>query len=249
MGGLGHGFLRHSFDILARQTFKDFDVVVSDHSKNNDIQNLCGEFSSVLAISYLRNTEGIGSSSANTNNAIRHAKGKLIKILFLDDFLYHDNALQDIVAAFDIDKDHWMTTACEHSTDGKTFYRPYYPRYTDKVYLGFTSMSSPSLLTIKNDSPLLFDEKLVWLMDVEYYKRCYDAFGLPKILNTINVVNTTGAHQGVGGYKNKKRLDTAILKWKEYLYVLSKYEHGISYCYYYTLGFMKFFIKYLINRP
>jgi hypothetical protein len=33
------------------------------------------------------------------------------------------------------------------------------------------------------------------LMDVDYYKRCYDKFGEPTILNKINVVNTVGSHQ------------------------------------------------------
>ena len=32
-------------------------------------------------------------------------------------------------------------------------------------------------------------------MDCEYYKRCYDKFGLPKILNIITVVNRVGNHQ------------------------------------------------------
>ncbi len=104
MGGLGHTFLRKSFDILNIQTFKNFDVVVSDHSKNDDIKNLCEEFNSIFPINYYRNTEGIGSSSKNTNNAIRHAQGLLIKILFMDDFFYSKDSLQDIVNAFDIEK-------------------------------------------------------------------------------------------------------------------------------------------------
>ncbi len=63
-------------------------------------------------------------------------------------------------------------------------------------------------------------------MDVEYYKRYYDAFGAPKILNKINVVNGTGSHQGVGGYKSANAKATKKLKEKEYLYILNKYESG-----------------------
>ncbi len=44
MGGQGSEFLRQSFDILATQTFQDFDVVVSDHSKNDSIENLCKKY-------------------------------------------------------------------------------------------------------------------------------------------------------------------------------------------------------------
>jgi hypothetical protein len=64
------------------------------------------------------------------------------------------------------------------------------PRYHDKIYLGQNTISCPTVMTIKNDNDmLLFDESLLWLVDVEYYKRCYDKFGLPTIINEIGAVN------------------------------------------------------------
>ncbi len=243
MGGLGHTFLRKSFEKLKTQTFKEFDIVVSDHSKNDDIKKLCEEYADKFDVHYFRNTEGVGSSSININNAIKHASGKLIKILFMDDFLFSDTALQEIVDNFDMEKDHWMITACEHSNDGVTYYRPFYPKYNNKIFLGRNTISSPSVITIKNDNPLFFDEKLVWLMDVEYYKRCYDTFGKPKILDIITVVNGTGDHQGIGGYKSRNKKSTNKLKWSEYLYVLGKYEKGFNYYYYKFTGFIKALIK------
>ncbi len=239
MGGLGYTFLRKNFDILATQTFKDFDVVVSDHSKNNAIKDLCEEYNHALSIHYYRNTHGIGSSSANINNAIKNAEGQLIKILFLDDFLYSNESLGEIVKSFDMERDDWLVTACEHSRDGNTFYRPFYPKYNSKIYLGNNTISSPSVLTIKNENPLLFDETIVWLMDVEYYKRCYDKFGEPKILNRINVVNRTGEQQGVGRYRGTSTRATQTLKENEYLYIIRKYEHGISFWYYRVIDFIK----------
>ena len=195
MGGKGPEFLRWNFDRLTKQTFKDFEVVVSDQSKNDEIKKVCDEYRGKLDIVYLAETQHRGNASENINNAIRHASGKLIKILFLDDFLYSDDSLKQIVDAFDIDKDHWLVTASEHTKDGVTFYRPMYPRYDDETILFKNSISCPSVLTVKNESPLMFDPKLSWRMDLDYYKRCYEAFGAPKILNTINAVNRVGAHQ------------------------------------------------------
>jgi len=37
----GPDFLEHSFGILKEQTFKDFDVVVSDNSENDEIELVC----------------------------------------------------------------------------------------------------------------------------------------------------------------------------------------------------------------
>jgi hypothetical protein len=44
-------------------------------------------------------------------------------------------------------------------------------------------------MSFKKESPILFDENLKWLMDVDVYKRLYDEFGDPIIINEINVVN------------------------------------------------------------
>ncbi|MHB8652002.1 MAG: DUF5672 family protein [Minisyncoccota bacterium] len=218
MKGYGQEFLRYSFDILLKQTFTDFDVVVSDHSENNEIENLCKEYSKVLDIHYFKNTKGRGSSSANINNAIKKATGILIKILFQDDFLYGPHALQEIAAAFDVEKDRWLVTGCEHSKDGVTFNRPFYPRYHEKIHIGKNTISSPSVLTIKNDAPLLFDENIIWYMDTDYYKRCFDRFGEPKILNKIGVVNRIGKHQVSNTLANNK------LRERERVYVFKKYN-------------------------
>jgi len=217
MKDLGHIFLKQSFDILATQTFKDFDIVISDHSQNTAIEDLCTMYNNKLFIHYYRNTEHCGSSSANINNAIKKATGKLIKVLFQDDFLFHEKALEEIVTHFDMQKDHWLITACIHSVNGTDFFKPFYPAYNNKIRWGINTISSPSVLTIKNDTPILFDEKLIWLMDCDYYQRCYDAFGKPIILNDINVVNRTGEHQVS---HTLVHLSTRI---KEYIHTWKKY--------------------------
>jgi glycosyltransferase involved in cell wall biosynthesis len=195
MNGLGVKFLEHSLEILTKQTFKNFEVVISDHSKNNEIEDLCKNYSNKLKINYNKNLENIGSSSANINNAIKKANGKLIKILFQDDFLYNEYSLETTISNFDVKKDKWLVSRSEHSYDGVTFVRDFIPQYNDNIHLGINTISSPSVLTILNKKPFLFDENLICLMDCDYYKRCYKEYGLPKILNTITVVNRIGSHQ------------------------------------------------------
>jgi len=188
MRGQGSLFLKRSFDILTHQTYKNFDIIISDHSKNDLVKELCESYQNKLTINYYRNTENYGSTSANTNNAIKKATGKLIKILFQDDFLFSESSLEEIVQNFDLENDKWLVTACEHTKDGVSFIRPFYPRYNKFIQFGYNTISSPSVLTIRNESPLPFDENLIWLVDCDYYKRYYVKFGEPKILNIINVV-------------------------------------------------------------
>jgi glycosyltransferase involved in cell wall biosynthesis len=218
MDGRGAEFLRQSFDILSVQTFKDFDVVVSDHSLDDAVRNVCEDYGDRLDIRYYRNRDRLGNSPANLNHAMSRASGKLIKVLFQDDFLFGPRALEVTVNAFDLEDGAWLVSASEHTRDdGKSLFYPLRPRYHDKIHVGDNTISSPSVLTVRADGHLQFDENLVLRMDCDYYKRCYTAFGPPKILNEITVVNRIGPHQ------ISARMNSGDLKEREFAYILGKY--------------------------
>jgi hypothetical protein len=191
INGKGVECLEHSFNILAQQSFTDFEVVVSDHSEDNDIENLCNSWSSMMDIKYIKNSIGRGKIAPNLNNAIKHSNGVFIKTLFQDDFLYDTDSLQIIFdnIAENQDKD-WFITSCVHTDDCVTMYDRMTPYYHDRIYAGINTISCPSVLTIRNEENLpIFDETLNWLVDVEYYKRLHDAYGNPVVIDIICVVN------------------------------------------------------------
>ena len=217
MHGKGPAFLTESFERLMAQTFRDFDVVVSDNAQDDSIRDVCKRYGDKLDVRYHRNDDPARGMSSNVNNAIRNATGKIIKILFLDDFLYDEKALASIAANFDLENDRWLVTGCTHTRDGIAFFNPHRPRYTKKLYLGNNTIGSPSVLAIRNESPLLFDTRLKWLMDCDYYRRCFDAFGEPKIVNDICVAIRLGDHQVTSGI-------TDIIDARERLYIEQKYQ-------------------------
>jgi glycosyltransferase involved in cell wall biosynthesis len=51
-------YLKESFDKIDEQSFGDYEVVVSDHSKINDLGNLCDEYSTKFNIKYIKNFYG-----------------------------------------------------------------------------------------------------------------------------------------------------------------------------------------------
>lgn len=234
MSNLGHIFLKQSFNILSKQTFRDFDIVVSDHSKNDLIEKLCNEYKNKLDIHYYKNNNNIGNFSPNLNNTIKKSGGKLIKILLQDDFLYNEKSLENIVKNFDLEKDTWLITPCIHSKNRVNYFKTFYPKYNKNIYLGKNTIGSPSVLTIKNETPLLFDENLIWLNDCDYYKRYYDLFGQPKIIDTVNVVI------GIGDHQVTNTLATKLLREKEYKYIVKKYNKSNLLYFWYSI---KQFIK------
>ena len=215
MGGRGAAFLSRAIESVKLQTVKDLEIVVSDHSKDDCVQQVCSD--SELNIKYLRNSKNRGSSSANVNNALLNASGDYIKILFQDDYLCREDCLEKILSKFESGAG-WVVVGTIHTTDGISFYNPIKPKYHEKIYLGENTISSPSVLAIRNDTPLLFDEKLSWLMDVEYYKRLYDKYGLPNTIEDALVVNTLWK-----GQISNTRITQALVD-EEVMYVKEKHE-------------------------
>jgi len=179
-------FLKRLLDSLWSQTFQDFDIVVSDNSDDRILGDICDYYKT--GITYLQNPRK--GMAQNTNEAIKASKGTLIKILYMDDFMAHDKALQRIWDNF---SGHWLVTGCSHCVDNYID-NPHKPVYSDDIHLGNNTIGSPSVLTILNQTPLLFDEEMQWLLDCDLYKRYHNLYGEPVILNDINVV--IGLHDG-----------------------------------------------------
>lgn len=182
MHGEGTELLKRNFESLLTQTFKDFEVVISDDSNNDNIRDLCRSFRG-LNIKYNRSAVPRGMAR-NTNNGITRAQGKLIKILYQDDYLANPNALQTVIDSFE---GFWLITGCSNNPN---------PYWSEKNTLG-----SPSVLTILNDNPPLLNEDLKWTLDLEYYKRLYQQYGPPKILPGVHVVI------GLGPWQETNHLD------------------------------------------
>jgi len=75
----GADYLWRSINTIIGQTFKDYEIIITKD----------------------------GKMAENTNSGIRKAQGELIKILYLDDCLAHENVLQEISDNFK-EEDQWM---------------------------------------------------------------------------------------------------------------------------------------------
>jgi len=194
VNGLGAGMLEESFMKMKKQTFKDFNVIVSDNSDEiSNIKNVCKKLSSDLNIKYYEHRGNKYSPSENTNNAIIKSDGELIKILCGDDLLYDKDSLQIIVDNFD-KSTNWLFTSYVHSKNKLDYYRYYVPHMNDNIYI-VNTLGTPSALTIRNkkndkiDINNLFDKNLRYCYDCDAYYRLYKAFGNPKIIPNIGMIN------------------------------------------------------------
>jgi hypothetical protein len=157
-------FLKRALDSIEKQTFKDYEVVITED----------------------------GMMAENTNSAIKQAKGEIIKILYMDDYFAHPDALANMMNGFE---GGWLATGCAHD-NGQELYNVHYPEWNspEEMMKGANTIGSPSVVMFENDDPLLFDENLSWLLDCELYTRLFARYGKPTILNDIGII--MGIHDG-----------------------------------------------------
>ena len=180
----GDKFLWRLVNSLISQTFKDWELVVTKD----------------------------GRMAENTNAGIKKARGEIIKLLYLDDYLAYPDSLKVIVDNF---KGGWLATGCLHD-DGISIGSPHLPEWREDVIKGNNTIGSPSVVAIENNDPLLFDENMSWLLDCDYYKRLYERYGKPTLINDLNVIIGIGDHQVT-------KLMPDIEKLAEYNYMNFKY--------------------------
>lgn len=196
--GRGVEFLSHLLETLENQTLKDYEVVISDHSVNDEIQNYLSMQGDRFDIKYYRNEQSRGSLTNNTNAALSIAQGKFLKIVYQDDFFYDNKALENIKEVFDTTDHKWMAAACNHyDDDSKTFYRDFYPNFDDPeaTLRGVNLMSCPSVIALRKECMMFFNEELYWLLDCEFYYRMYKTYGMPFLLNKISMSIRTHPYQ------------------------------------------------------
>ena len=187
MSGLGSKFLSEMFETINNQTYRDVEIVVSDHSQDNDILNVCNKYFNTFPITYIRNFYNRGNGPANTNTALKHCSGDLIKIMFQDDFFIDNNALEKIRDRFNGTECAWVVTGFSHTSDGKNFYRPMVPRWSEHLLEGQNFMGGPSIATLRRECLEYFDPQCKMLMDTEFYHRMRYFHGMPEIIDDICV--------------------------------------------------------------
>lgn len=177
-------FLIRALESIEKQSLKDYEVILTK----------------------------AGSMPVNSNRAIQSAKGDIIKILFMDDYLYQENALQEIADAFDGSDKKWLATGCIH--DNGELFNPHFPTWSEDIVKGVNTIGSPSVVAMKVKE--YFDENLSWTLDCDLYVRLKQKYGDPILLNTIGTVMGIGAHQTTNILTDEQ-------KQREVNYLIQKY--------------------------
>lgn len=172
-------YLKRLLESISIQTYTNFEVIITDDSNDNSVADYINTKSWNFSLSYHKNEKSLGTPE-NWNAAVNYAKGDWIKIMHHDDWFSGKLTLE--VFAHEIQKHknyRFFFCAYENvSEDGKTkkvtpgsnLYRKLILK-EPAALLANNIIGPPSVTIYKNDKNILYDKKLQWLVDMDFYIR------------------------------------------------------------------------------
>ncbi|MEO7045171.1 MAG: glycosyltransferase family 2 protein [Ferruginibacter sp.] len=173
-------FLKRLFDSISIQTFKNYEVVVTDDSADDSVQNFVSNYSSNNNVYYFRNKTNLGTPE-NWNEAIRKANGKWIKLMHDDDWFANESSLEQFYEAIkENERCLFFFSAYNNVEENSSLKSPVYLTWLGDFLLKRSPLNlfkkqfigNPSCTLIRRDINLFYDKNFKWVVDFEYYIRC-----------------------------------------------------------------------------
>lgn len=159
------------------------EVLVGDDSNNPSIAASIMKshpLSNKAALVHIVNQEGKGGCK-NWNALLKTANGKLIWMIHHDEIPRGENILRKIKASFDNNATLGLIIAPVNLTDMRGRKKRFVPIWFQRVlikhlreYILLRNFIGPvSAIVVRNDISILFDCKLMWLIDVDWFYRLF----------------------------------------------------------------------------
>lgn len=174
-------FLKRLLDSLEIQSFEDFEVLISDDSPDNAVQELVAGYEGRLpGLRYWHNRPAKGMPE-NWNTVIDAAKGTWIKIMHDDDWLLTPGALGAFAAATDTTADFIFCNYENNFMGGNGEIEKkvdmFFPKYQLErvtaeplLLLAENIVGPPSVCMVRASAGARYDARLRWRVDIDYYK-------------------------------------------------------------------------------
>ena len=218
--------LQRLLQSICLQHFTSFEVVITDDSKTNAVEDIAATFTNRLPLRYYRNTtsKGVGN---NWNSCVEKASAPWIKMMHDDDWFLSPHALGKFAAVAEQGvADFIFCGACFVDASNKSRIDSNIGAAKNNLLLEspfsllyFNAVGHPSVTMFKKNTALVFDNQFRWVIDIDFYIRYlqqndnYFFYIEEPLVNITNDDNQISA----GCYKNP------FVEIPEYLRLLSKF--------------------------
>lgn len=173
-------YLKRLLDSIAMQSFSNYEVVITDDSPDNSVEELIKNYAAIKSLRYFRNPVALGTPE-NWNEGIRRARGKWIKLMHDDDWFADEHSLEKFFQAtlqhpncpffFSAFRNvienggGQQEVSCSMLDRFVLWLSPLH--LFRKVYIG-----NPSCTLVLRELDVFYDNRFKWVVDFEYYIRC-----------------------------------------------------------------------------
>jgi glycosyltransferase involved in cell wall biosynthesis len=170
--------LRKTLESLLSQTFTDYELIITDDTPGDEVEQLVRSFDFGAKLQYARNVSQLGSPG-NWNEALSRARGQYIKIMHHDDWFLNEKSLGKFVSLLDqqpgADLAFCATQILDTRDQSLSLNRPDAVqidaiRHNPASLLYHNNIiGAPSAVIYRNKSGLRFDERIKYVVDIDFY--------------------------------------------------------------------------------
>lgn len=218
--------LRRLLDSVAAQTYKDFEVIITDNSDDDQVARLADEYPQLHILYNLNDPKT--EMGGNWNEALQRARGQWLKLIHDDDWFTDENSLARFAEAARNTNTGFVFSAyynVSEDTGKKTLVKAAdwqlsMLRRSPFSLLTNNVIGPPSVTMIRRDALLPYRAHMKWIVDVEGYIRMlkagagFEAILEPAISICIHPEQATHAY-----FRNP------VVEIPEYLDLLQNWPH------------------------
>lgn len=171
-------YLKRLLDSIAMQSFRDFEVVITDDSHDDSVRMMIGTYSDSFPLFYYHNDIPLGTPE-NWNEAVRRSRGQWIKIMHDDDWFADGHSLGCFAEMIRCNPEAGFLFSgyCNVYPDGRR--EPVIPskralsilqRHPADLFAS-NLVGPPSCMLYARKDEVTFDNRMKWLVDIDFYMR------------------------------------------------------------------------------
>jgi glycosyltransferase involved in cell wall biosynthesis len=181
--------LKRLLDSIQTQSFRDFEVIITDDSPSQEVGDLVAGHPLQSQIRYVKNALTLGSPE-NWNEAVRQSAGEWIKIMHDDDWFSGPESLAGFAKALMSQRSRFYFSAYTNRLDDGAAQTIHIPplrlraiQRNPELLMAGNHIGPPSVVIFKKDESLVFDNRMQWLVDIDFYIRYLKKFPVARYLS------------------------------------------------------------------
>lgn len=171
-------YLPKLLDSLVEQRFKDFNVVITDNSEDDVVEQVVNRYKQVLPILYHRNVPAL-NMAGNWNAGIKMADGEWIKPIHDDDWFLTPDSLGEFASVAKTTNAKFVFSGYNsvHEQDGRVTMKTISQQLFSKtcknpfLLLADNVIGNPSVFMFHRSVNELYETFMTWYVDIEFYMK------------------------------------------------------------------------------